>query len=151
MLSSAVGSLARGATAEAGFDNPELLAKVASKAIQIFAVVITVNQTGVAETLVSSLMAGAVGAWCYRMGWPLDWAAGKRRKNCGKMCRQTQDAAPKIAAASGNLGNTADAHAQNRMQNAIRLLSGWQFGKCSSCRIFSAGVFSSPCHIKPLI
>ncbi len=62
LLANAASSLVRGATAEAGFDNPDRLAKIASIAVWAFAIVIAVNQIGIAATLVNTLFMGVVGA-----------------------------------------------------------------------------------------
>lgn len=58
----ALGNVVRGASAEAGFDNPETLANVARTAVWVFAIIITVNQLGIAATLINTLVIGAVGA-----------------------------------------------------------------------------------------
>lgn len=57
-----VGALVRGATAQAGFDRPGLLAGIAQYAIVAFAVVVAVEQIGVATSLVNLLFAAVVGA-----------------------------------------------------------------------------------------
>jgi hypothetical protein len=58
----ALGDVVRGATSEAGFRNPNTLANVAKTAVWVFAVVIAVNQVGIADTLVNTLFTGAVAA-----------------------------------------------------------------------------------------
>ena len=57
-----LGNLVRATTAEAGFRNPDTLSNVAKTAVWIFAVIIAVNQVGIAETLVNTLFTGAVAA-----------------------------------------------------------------------------------------
>jgi hypothetical protein len=64
----AVANVVRGATAEAGLGNPEFLAKVASFAVWGFAIVIAVNQIGVAATLVNTLFMGVVGTLVIALG-----------------------------------------------------------------------------------
>ncbi len=113
LLSNAASSLVRGATAEAGFDNPERLAKVASVAIWIFAIVIAVNQIGIAQTLVNTLMMGAVGAVAVATG--LAFGLGGRdaaSKIVEKWYTQSQAAAPKIAAASDAAAGAAATRAR---------------------------------------
>ena len=113
LLANAASSLVRGATAEAGFDNPERLAKVASVAIWIFAIVIAVNQIGIAETLVNTLLMGAVGAVAVATG--AAFGLGGRQTAAEivkKWCQQAQAAAPKIAAASTIASDTAEARAK---------------------------------------
>lgn len=58
----ALGNIVRGMSAEAGFTNPDTLANVAKSAVWVFAIVIAVNQIGIATTLVNTLFIGAVGA-----------------------------------------------------------------------------------------
>jgi len=62
LVANALGQIVRGATAEAGFKNPDVLANVARGAIWAFAIVIAVNQVGIASTLVNTLFMGFVGA-----------------------------------------------------------------------------------------
>ena len=64
----ALGDIVRGTTSEAGFRNPDTLANVAKTAVWIFAVVIAVNQVGVAEMLVNTLFTGAVAALALASG-----------------------------------------------------------------------------------
>jgi hypothetical protein len=58
----ALGNIVRGTSAEAGFSNPDTLANVAKTAVWVFAIVIAVNQIGIAKTLVNTLFMGAVAA-----------------------------------------------------------------------------------------
>lgn len=62
IVANALAQLVRGATAEAGFKNPDVLANVARGAIWAFAIVIAVNQVGIASTLVNTLFMGFVAA-----------------------------------------------------------------------------------------
>ena len=113
LLANAASSLVRGATSEAGFDNPQLLAKVASVAIWIFAIVIAVNQIDIAETLVNTLLMGAVGAIAIAAG--LAFGLGGRdtaAEIVKKWYQQTQAAAPKIAAASDAVSDNIEVRAK---------------------------------------
>lgn len=58
----ALSNLVRGATTDAGMGNPELLARVASVTVWGFAIVVAVNQIGVATELVNTLFMAFVGA-----------------------------------------------------------------------------------------
>jgi hypothetical protein len=58
----ALSNLVRGAAAEAGISNSEFLAKLASVMIWAFAIVVAVNQLGIATTLVNTLFMAFVGA-----------------------------------------------------------------------------------------
>ena len=68
LAAKALGNLVRGATAEAGFTNPDLLANVARIAVIAFAIVVAVNQIGIASTLVNTLFMGFVGALALAAG-----------------------------------------------------------------------------------
>jgi hypothetical protein len=68
LAANAVSSLVRGATAEAGFSNPSMLATVARFAIWTFAIVVAINQLGIATTLVNTLFMGTVGALALALG-----------------------------------------------------------------------------------
>jgi hypothetical protein len=64
----ALGNVVRGATAEGGFSNPETLANVARTAVWSFAVVIAINQLGIATNLINTLFTGFVGALAIGLG-----------------------------------------------------------------------------------
>ncbi len=68
LAANAVSKLVRGATAEAGLDNPDFLARVASWAVWAFTIVVAVNQIGVATTLVNTLFMAVVGAFALALG-----------------------------------------------------------------------------------
>lgn len=58
----ALGNLVRGAAAEGGLSNPQFLAKVATTLVWAFAIVVAVNQIGIATELVNTLFMAVVGA-----------------------------------------------------------------------------------------
>jgi mechanosensitive ion channel-like protein len=64
----ALGNVVRGATAESGFRNPETLSNVARTAVWAFAIVIAVNQLGIATNLINTLFTGFVGALALAAG-----------------------------------------------------------------------------------
>jgi Conserved TM helix len=68
LAANAVSSIVRGATSEAGFSNPNMLATVARFAIWTFAIVVAINQLGIATTLVNTLFMGFVGALALAAG-----------------------------------------------------------------------------------
>lgn len=68
MVARLVAGLVRGSAAEAGFDNPNLLAGVAKYAIMAFAVLIAVNQIGIAASLVNAMFIAFVGALALALG-----------------------------------------------------------------------------------
>jgi hypothetical protein len=62
LAANALAGIVRGAAAESGLGSPELLAAVAKVAVWAFAIVIAVNQIGVATTIVNTLFMATVGA-----------------------------------------------------------------------------------------
>src|ERR687897_276248 len=68
LAANALSQLVRGSTAQAGFRNPELLATVAKVAVWGIAIVVAVNQLGIATTLINTLLIGLVGAFSLAFG-----------------------------------------------------------------------------------
>jgi hypothetical protein len=110
----------RGATAQAGFSNPDLLSTIVRVAVWSFGIIIAVNQIGIAQTLVNTLFFGLVGALALALG--LAFGLGGR-ETAGEIVqswyRQGKDAAPKVARATDAAQREAseDALALKRMLN----------------------------------
>jgi hypothetical protein len=68
LAANALSRLVRGATAEAGMGNPDLLATIARVAVWAFALVIAVNQIGIATTLINTLFMATVGCVALALG-----------------------------------------------------------------------------------
>lgn len=68
LLATMLGKIVRGATAQAGFSNPDTLATVAKVAVWGFAIVVAVNQIGIAATLVNTVVMALVGALALAFG-----------------------------------------------------------------------------------
>lgn len=68
LAANAVSSVVRGAAAEGGLKNPDLLARLASGLIWAFGVVVAVNQIGIATTLINTLFMAVVGALALALG-----------------------------------------------------------------------------------
>ena len=68
LAATALSRLVRGATSEAGFANPDLLATITSVAVWAFAVLIAVNQIGIAANIVNILFTGVVAATALAAG-----------------------------------------------------------------------------------
>ncbi len=64
----ALGNIVRAATAEAGFTNPETLANVTRTTVWAFAIVVAINQLGIATNLINTLFTGFVGALAVALG-----------------------------------------------------------------------------------
>jgi len=117
LAAKALANLVRGASAEAGFSNPDLLATIAQTAVMAFAIVVAVNQIGVATTLVNTLFMGTVAALA--LGFGLAFGLGGRdtaAEIVRNWYRQGQQAAPKMA-------NAADA-VKRRSEDAAPTLDG---------------------------
>jgi hypothetical protein len=92
----ALGNIVRGATAEGGFSNPETLSNVARTAVWSFAVVIAINQLGIATNLINTLFTGFVGALAIALG--LAFGLGGRdlaSRTLENWYDQAQEAKPK--------------------------------------------------------
>ena len=68
LAANAMASIVRGSTAQAGLGNPDFLASITRIAVWAFAIVVAVNQIGVATTLVNTLFMGLVGALALAAG-----------------------------------------------------------------------------------
>ena len=68
LAANALAGLVRGATAESGLGNPDLLASITRIAIWAFAIVVAVNQIGIATELVNTLFMATVGAVALALG-----------------------------------------------------------------------------------
>jgi hypothetical protein len=64
----ALSNVVRGATAEAGLSNSNFLARLASGVVWAFAIVVAVNQIGIATELVNTLFMAVVGALALGIG-----------------------------------------------------------------------------------
>jgi hypothetical protein len=119
LAANALHGLVRGATASAGFSNPDLLANIARFAVMTFAVVVAVNQLGIATTLVNTLFMGTVGALALALG--LAFGLGGR-DTAGQIVnnwyRQGQQAAPKMAEAAEKVRDQAQSQASSPSTSA---------------------------------
>ena len=106
LLANAAAGIVRGSANQAGLANAGMLASIAKAAVWIFAIVVAVNQIGVATTLVNTLFMGVVGAAAIALGLAFglggqgtarqivdDWYARARRADTDRL----QDAAQAAA------------------------------------------------------
>jgi hypothetical protein len=101
LAANAVASLVRGATRTAGFHKPELIANVARAAVWVFAIIVAVNQIGIAQELVNTLFMGTVALLVIAFG--LAFGLGGRDLAAELMRKWYSDskaAAPKIERAT---------------------------------------------------
>jgi hypothetical protein len=101
LAANALAKLVRGATAEAGLGNPDLLSNIARVAVWAFAIVVAVNQIGIATALINTLFMATVGAIALALG--LAFGLGGR-ETAGQIVRdwyeRSQGAAPKLGEAA---------------------------------------------------
>ena len=101
LVANGLGGLVRGATVQAGFTNPGLLAAITRAAVWGFGIVVAVNQLGIASTLVNTLFMGLVGAAALALG--LSFGLGGR-DTAAQIVRDwsvaVRQAAPRIETAS---------------------------------------------------
>jgi hypothetical protein len=108
LAANALGKLVQGATAESGLGSPDLLATIARVAVWAFAIVVAVNQIGVATTLINTLFMAVVGAVALALG--LAFGLGGR-ETAAMVVRgwyeRGQQAAPKMQQAAGSVQRRA--------------------------------------------
>jgi hypothetical protein len=68
LAANALAQLVRGATAQAGFSNPDLLAGITKVAVWGFAIVVAITQLGIATTLINTLVIGIIGGLSLAFG-----------------------------------------------------------------------------------
>jgi hypothetical protein len=68
LLAGALAGVVRGAASSAGLGNPELLSTIARIMVWSFAIVVAVNQIGIATTLINTLFMGFIGALALATG-----------------------------------------------------------------------------------
>jgi hypothetical protein len=101
LAANALGNLVRGATTQAGFSNPDLLATIARVAVWSFGIVVAVNQIGIAATLVNTLFMGLVGALALALGLAFGFGGRETAAEIVRTWyRQSQQAAPKVERAA---------------------------------------------------
>jgi hypothetical protein len=113
LAANALSQLVRGATAEGGFSNPNMLATVTRVAVWAFTIVVAVNQLGIATTLINTLLIGVVGAFTIAFG--LAFGLGGRDKAAQlleRIGREAERAGPKLERAATAAGQQAKGMAQ---------------------------------------
>jgi hypothetical protein len=68
LAANALSGLVRGASAEAGLSNPDMLATIARATVWVFGVVVAANQLGIAREVVNTLFMGFVAALALALG-----------------------------------------------------------------------------------
>ena len=113
LAAKALSQLVRGASAEAGFSNSDMLATVTRVAVWGFTIVVAINQLGIATTLINTVMIGLVGAFTIAFG--LAFGLGGREKAAqvlDRMGRSAERAGPKLERAAAAARNQTQGIAQ---------------------------------------
>jgi len=134
----ALSNLVRGATAEAGISNSNLLAKIAASLVWAFAIVVAVNQIGIATTLVNTLFMAFVGAIALGLG--LAFGLGGR-DTAGRIVSKWYDTAQEKG---DKLAHAADAGGRMASEQATRMTgsTGGNYGGSGSSGGGSSGGYS---------
>ena len=113
LAAKALSQLVRGASAEAGFTNPDMLATVTRVAVWGFTIVVAVNQLGIATTLINTLLIGLVGAFALAFG--LAFGLGGRERAAqmlDRAGRNLEQAGPKLERAASAARHQAQGMSQ---------------------------------------
>jgi hypothetical protein len=115
LAANALAGIVRGATAKADLGNPDLLANIARIAVWAFAIVVAVNQIGIARELVNTLFMAAVGAVALAAG--LAFGLGGR-ETAAQMWRdwyeRSRRAAPRMEHAAEDMARQVDDGGRHR-------------------------------------
>jgi hypothetical protein len=115
LAANALGGLVRGATAKADLGNPDLFGNIARVAVWAFAIVVAVNQIGIARELVNTLFMAIVGAVALALG--LAFGIGGR-DTAAEIVRawyeRARETAPKVGAAAENIRRDVEDRAQSK-------------------------------------
>ncbi len=119
LAAKALSGLVRGSTAKAGLGNPDMLAKIASAAVWVFAIVIAVNMLGIATTVVNALFIGLVVAMSLALGLAFGLGGKETASELLSEWRsKAKEAAPKLKEAAKEGGKQAKEGAQQARQGA---------------------------------
>lgn len=120
LVANALGNLVRGATAQAELGSPDLFARIAKVMVWAFAIIVAVNQIGVAQTLVNTLFTAVIGAAALALG--LAFGLGGRETAAEILRRlyasssDVQSKLDEAAEAGRRLGQHAAASSQSPLQ-----------------------------------
>lgn len=112
LIANFVADLVRGSTASAGLGNPDFLANLASVVVWGFAIIVAIEQIGIATALVNTLFTAIVGAFALALG--LAFGLGGRETAAQlwqNWYERTRTAMPRMQAAAQTAAATAPAMA----------------------------------------
>ncbi|MBC7939324.1 MAG: small-conductance mechanosensitive ion channel [Chitinophagaceae bacterium] len=108
LAADALGKVVRGATAQGGFTNPDLLGKIAKVAVWAFSIIVAVNQLGIATTLVNTMVMATFGSVALALGLAFGMGGRDTAAELVAGWRQAaKDAEPKVKAAAEAVQNTS--------------------------------------------
>jgi hypothetical protein len=119
LAANALSRLVRGATAEAGFSNPETMETVTRVAVWGFAIVVAITQLGIATTLINTILIGLIGGMALAFG--LAFGLGGRDRAAqilDTIGRRAQGAGPKLERAANAAREGAQSMAQQTTSGA---------------------------------
>lgn len=125
LAAKALSQLVRGASSEAGFSNPDMLATVTRVAVWGFTIVVAINQLGIATTLINTLMVGLVGSLALAFG--LAFGLGGRDRAAqmlDRAGRNLEQAGPKLERAASAARNQAQGMAQQAQRTVQQAQEG---------------------------
>jgi Conserved TM helix len=130
LAAKALSQLVRGASAEGGFTNPDMLATVTRVAIWGFTIVVAVNQLGIATTLINTLLIGLVGAFALAFGLAFGLGgrdrAAQMLQRAGRNLEQTGPKLERAASAAREQAQGMAHQAQGTAGQATSALgNGW--------------------------
>jgi hypothetical protein len=109
LAANAVGGIVRGASAKAGLGEPDMLATIARVAVWSFAIVVAVNQIGIAQTLINTLFMAVVGAVALALGLAFGLGGREAAAQLLQEWRQkAADATPQLKAAAKEAGREVE-------------------------------------------
>jgi hypothetical protein len=119
LAANALSRLVRGATAEAGFSNPEMMETVTRVAVWGFAIVVAITQLGIATTLINTILIGLIGGVALAFG--LAFGLGGRDRAAqilDTVGRKAQRIGPKLERAADSAREGAQSMAQQQTSDA---------------------------------
>ena len=121
LAANALAKLVRGATAQAGFTNPDMLATFTRVAIWAFAIVVAVNQIGIAAALVNTLLMATFGALALAFGLAFGLGGKEAAAEAIAALKQSaKEAKPKVIEAAEAAKTEAQRESQMPMGGAPR-------------------------------
>lgn len=121
LAANAAAGLVRGATRTAGFHRPEMIANIARGAIWVFAIIVAVNQIGIAQELVNTLFMGTVALLVIALGLAFGLGGRDLASNLlQKWYSETRAAAPKIERATEEASDRATGRESPRPETPPR-------------------------------